>query len=324
MAVLRLVELDEICGGGFDLADQDGDREHRLRDGQRGRGSPRALGKNEASEVRSGFGRHRNVLRARQPADLDQRPGQELKELRARVGRPHERRPDQDGIRPSELGSGALGARGDAALGHDHAVPWRAGDQLELTCSVDLERREVAGVHAEDLGVERDRTLELLCVVRLDQDVEAQIVGRGEEESRLTVVQVTQEQERRVGARFLGLDQVVTVPEEPLGEKWDGARGPCRPQVVPRSAEALVDQDRDRCRPGRLVGEGEKPGIGVRAQVAGRRGAPLDLGNRSEARGRERIPEPSHQATASALEKATSSSSRAAAAPESSAAVAIP
>ena len=84
-----------------------------------------------------------------------------------------------------------------------------------------------------------------------------------------------------------------------------------------RAAEAFVDEHGERGGAGPLEPRRELSGIGVGAQVAGRRRAPLDLGDRREPRGGERVAEP-HAATAS-RENATSCSSRSAAAPDSSA-----
>ena len=56
------------------------------------------------------------------------------------------------------------------------AVARRVGDQGELGAAVDLEGAEVACVDADDPGAERDRTRELLGVVRLDEEVEAELV----------------------------------------------------------------------------------------------------------------------------------------------------
>jgi hypothetical protein len=49
-----------------------------------------------------------------------------------------------------------------------------AGDELELGHPVDGERGEVACVDADDVGAERNRTVELLGVVRLDERIEAE------------------------------------------------------------------------------------------------------------------------------------------------------
>ena len=176
------------------------------------------------------------------------------------------------------------------------------GDELELGSAVDRERGEIAGVDAEHGCPERDAAVELLGVVCLDERVEAEPRGDLHQVRDLGVVEIAQQQQRRVGARVpRGLEMLVG-REEPLGEERGGRRGACRSQVVPRAAEALVDEHRDRRRSGGGVGGGDQGRVGVRAQVAGRRRAALDLGDRTEAGLRERVVEPSHQPD-SAFEK---------------------
>ena len=64
----------------------------------------------------------RDVLLPRQPADLDERARDELREFRGGIRRAHEGRPDEDRIGARELGSGALRPRLDAGLRDDDAV----------------------------------------------------------------------------------------------------------------------------------------------------------------------------------------------------------
>ena len=77
MAILARVELGEIAGCIAALADVDGHREHRLRNGENRRSSPRGLpGEDEAAEVGARLGGDGHVLFARQAADLDEWPRQ--------------------------------------------------------------------------------------------------------------------------------------------------------------------------------------------------------------------------------------------------------
>ena len=110
------------------------------------------------------------------------------------------------------------------------------------------------------------------------------------------VVEIAKEEQGGVRACVARGTQVVVCREEPLGEQRHGRGGARRPQVVPRSPEALVDEDGDRRCSGTLVGRGERCRVGVRAQVTGRRRAALDLRDRPQAWRAERGLEPSHQA----------------------------
>ena len=92
------------------------------------------------------------------------------------------------------------------------------------------------------------------------------------------------------------------------------------------AAEALVHEHRDGGRAARAEGGGEGSGVGVGPQVAGRRRAALDLGDRAQARAAEGVGEvhaASGDGDAPAREKTISASSRIAAAPESMASRAI-
>src|SRR5439155_19390480 len=116
--------------------------------------------------------------------------------------------------------------------------------------------------------------------------------------------------------------QVLIRAEEALRKDRDVGHRPCRPQILEAPPEAPVDQDRDGARAGAFEG-GDKlfhPRAG--AKVAGRGRTALDLGDGRAPRLRERVPEPTHDATASpatavATGRPTSVPRRAAAAPES-------
>ena len=136
VSVLALVELDEVGAGVGPLADEDRDREHRLGHRQDALGAPRALaGEDEPGEVGARLGGDGHVLFARQPADLDERPVDQLAELRRRIRRAHERRPDEHGVRSGELCSRSLSARLDPALGHDDAITRSLRHEVELRSS---------------------------------------------------------------------------------------------------------------------------------------------------------------------------------------------
>ena len=87
MAVLALVELDEVGAGVDSLADEDRDREHRLGDGQDALRSPRALaGEDESREIGARLDGYRDVFLAREPADLDEGSGASSRSFAAGSG----------------------------------------------------------------------------------------------------------------------------------------------------------------------------------------------------------------------------------------------
>ncbi len=174
MTVLPLVELNEIGASIVELADVDGDREHRLRHREEVGGAPRALrGQDEAGHVGAGLRRDGHVLVASQATNLDQWPRGELGQLGCRIAGTHQRRTDEDRVRARQLGCGALGAGGDPTLGDDDAVVGGFRDQLELGGAIDVEGREIAGVDADRVGIELDGALQFIRIVSLDERIDS-------------------------------------------------------------------------------------------------------------------------------------------------------
>ena len=133
VAVLARVELDEVGVRLVLLADEDGDAQHRLGRVEQLVGAARALpGEDEADEVGARLDRRVDVLLPGEAADLDERPRDQLRELRAGVGRAHQRRADEHRVRAGQLGGGALGARRDRGLRDDDPVARRLREQPQL------------------------------------------------------------------------------------------------------------------------------------------------------------------------------------------------
>ena len=109
---------------------------------------------------------------------------------------------------------------------------------------------------------------------------------------RLAVVEVAEEEQHRVCARFPGRAQVLLGREEALREQRQPDARARRPQIVPVAAEALVDEDGDGGCARALVVGSERSGLGIRTDVAERGRAPLELGDRAEAGLGERVPKP--------------------------------
>ena len=206
---------------------------------------PRALGgEDEPGQVRSRFRRRGHVLLPREPADLDERPGDELAELRGGIGRAHERGADEHRVRAGELGERRLRARRDAALGDDDAIARSARDEVELRLPVDPERAEISRVEADRIRSQPHGPLELGGVVRLDQRVEPELGGTRQQPPRLLVVEVAQEEERRVRSGLAHLAEILLAREEPLREQRKrgrrrGQRGDRRPIRAKRSSTRI-------------------------------------------------------------------------------------
>ena len=161
-----------------------------------------------------------------------------------------------------------------------------------MRLAVDLEGREITGVDADHGRPESDRTLQLVGIVRFDERVEAELARQAEQHPHLSVVEVAEQQQHGVGARLLRGAQVLLGREEALGEQGDAGRRAGGPQIVPVAAEELVHEHRDGGCAGAGVRGRELSGIGVRADVAERGRAPLDLGDRAEPGAGERVVKP--------------------------------
>ncbi len=316
---LVTVELDQIGSGLLCLADEHGNAEAVIRNGQNLAGAARALlREDEAEHVGAGLDGRVDVLSTREAADLHEWAGDDVAEPRGRILCAHECRADENRIGARELGGRALRARVHAALRHDHSVViGQMGDQLELGTPVDLERREVACIDADHLCAEADGALQLSCVVRLDERLETEFVRVIHQGCRTLIVDVAEQDEGSVGTRDLRLQQVQLFGEETFGEKRRRRRGARGLEIVERAAEAIVDENGDGR--GTRVRElrGELCWVGVGTEVPGGGRTALDFGNRDEARGGEGSAESAHHAATLSREKAISSSSRSPAAPES-------
>ena len=89
-------------------------------------------------------------------------------------------------------------------------------DELELGAAVDRERREVARVDADHRRAERDRAVELVGVVRLDERVEPERAASPISCAHVRVVEVAQQEQRRVGAGAARGLEVLAVEKKPF------------------------------------------------------------------------------------------------------------
>ena len=159
-SLLTLVHLHEVAAVLLRLADEHRDGERGVGNVEHGgRAAGRALREDESEQVGAGIDRDVDVVLACQPADLDERPREQLAQLRRRIGRAHQRGADEDRVGTRQLGGRALRACVHAALGDDHAVARRTSDEAKLRVAVDREGGEVAGVDPDHRRAERDRAV---------------------------------------------------------------------------------------------------------------------------------------------------------------------
>ena len=165
------------------LADPDGDREHRLGNGEhrlaRRAGSPAARMKparsapaSAAAATSSSRVRPQTLTSGRESSSRSFAPGS---------GACISAEPTRIASAPASSAAAPCARVWIAALGDDDAVVREIvalSDEVELRAAVDREGGEVARVDADHRRAERDRALELGGVVRLDERVEAELVRR--------------------------------------------------------------------------------------------------------------------------------------------------
>jgi hypothetical protein len=82
--------------------------------------------------------------------------------------------------------------------------------------------------------------------VGLDERVEVQLPGERHQAGGGSVVEIAKQEQNGVRAEQLQLGDLVRVAEEAFGEERQRRPRPRGRQVLGRTAEALVDQHRDR------------------------------------------------------------------------------
>ena len=217
------------------------------------------------------------------------------RELRTRVGGAHQRRADEHGIRAGELGGGRLRARLDRRSRRsrrDRAARVRRARAARARSIANV--AEVARVDADHRRVERDGARELVRVVRLDERVEPERVGAAPCSSRGGASSRSRRSSSAASAPASRASRRCSgVEKKPLASSGSVA-SPRAPRAgrptSRRSARRRAPTSRVR-RPLRSA-RATCGDVAVRAKVARRRRAPLELRDRAEPRRRERVLEP--------------------------------
>ena len=181
---------------------------------------------NEAGHVRARLDRRGHVLLARQAAHLHERTREELaRASRAGSAARMSVGADEDRVRSRQLGGGTLGARLDPALGDHDPISRRRRDEPELRVAVDAKRGEIARVDPDHRSTERHRPRRApprRAPRRASPDRVARRVSSSARSWR--VVEIAEEQQRCVGARFAGGPQVAPhVEKNPFARSGSAA-----------------------------------------------------------------------------------------------------
>src|SRR4051794_14765760 len=121
-------------------------------------------------------------------------------ERRQEVGVAHESRADEQRVGTGIAhGAGVVGCL-DARLRDPQEALRKPPQQLDLAPPVDLERRQVPRVDADDRRAEVERALQLRAAVHLDDGFHLEILGGLDEVGREVVLDESEQNEDRVGA----------------------------------------------------------------------------------------------------------------------------
>ncbi len=213
---------------------------------------------------------------ARRATGRDERP-----DGGGRVGGADEGLADERGVEPDGSPRGDGRGVANTGLADDEPVLRDERAEADRPLGVDVEGPQVAVVQADEPRSRRERTLELLLVVGLDERLEPDLDGARDKPGEPLRRMEDGEQEHEIRAGRPEVGQLDRFDDELLGQDRDRDGRPNGPQVVDRAAEPVrLAQHGDGDRASGLVGP--SPGHDVLVaigDVAGRRRAPLDLGD---------------------------------------------
>src|SRR5438046_184033 len=149
-------------------------------------------------------------------------------------------RPRQRGADQHRIGAALRGALHvldalDAALPYRDQMWRNQRHEPPRHALIDLERLEVAAVHANDVGTRFERPLQLPLVSHLDQRLELQMSCRGHQLGQIVRRQRARDQEHRRRLSGASLHQLRRIDVKVLFEQWQTNRRPDRNQVVDRA-----------------------------------------------------------------------------------------
>ena len=166
-------------------------------------------------------------------------------------------------------------------LSETRCVPRRHADgEIDRGLERRFEGPQVAVVDADELGVERQRAVQLDLVVHLDQRVHPPFGGGVEQVARGVVADRGEDDQDAVGAPGAGLGDLVGLEHEVLAQHRQLRRGAGLDQVVRRALEArAVGEHRQAGGAAQLIGAGDLGRVEVGADQALGRAGLLDLGD---------------------------------------------
>ena len=145
---------------------------------------------------------------------------------------------------------------------------------------IQLERCEVAGVHAHEPRAGVERAAQLVGRVRLHQRGHAELRDQLVQFDQTLLVERRDDQQYQVGARGAGLEHLVRIGDELLAQHRDRHGVADGLEVGERTVEPpLLGQHADRARPAGLVRDGECGRVRDRGERPARGARALHLGD---------------------------------------------
>ena len=152
--------------------------------------------------------------------------------------------------------------------------------------AVELERRQVACVDADEPRADIGGAVDLIGGVRLDQRRHAELERERVQAAEHILLERRDDQQHEVGAGGACLEHLVLGRDEVLAQHRQLDRGSNGFEVGEAPLEAAtLGEHRDRRRAALLVEPGLVCGIGDRGEIAARRARALDLGDDLDAVG---------------------------------------
>ena len=177
-----------------------------------------------------------------------------------------------------------VGARRQAALGHEGAVLGRMRDKVVCPREIDGEVAQVAVVDADQPRLQLQRAVQFGAVVDLHQHVHAAIHRRRLDLGRLRVVERGHDDQNGVGTDRPRLGRLPRIDQEILADDGQVDGGACGDQIgVGPPEPMLVGQHRQAGGTAGGIGAGVRGRIEILADHALGGARLLDLGDQREA-----------------------------------------
>ena len=173
-----------------------------------------------------------------------------------------------------------IGGDEDGGFGDLHGVGGDPLDEAAEQVAVEVEGRQVAGVHADEPRAEVRGAIDLVGGVGLDQRGHPPLERERVQARQQVLLECRDDEQDEVGARSAGFEHLVLGRDEVLAQHRQAHGGLDGDEVGEAALEpAALGEDRDRAGAALLVEPGLVCGIGDGGEVAARGARALHLGD---------------------------------------------